>query len=579
MAEVMGPNGAPPRVLPRRRDALLFAIKAWGLRGLRGLRDLRQGAPRRLPKGARLQSLPVLAVFESSLWPADEQELRLVAGKIHNLRLAAAHLHGLEVPTGQTFSFWRQLGRARAGRGFVVGRELREGCLVPAIGGGLCQLSNAIYDCALRAGMEVVERHRHSRVVPGSLAERDRDATVFWNYLDLRLRASFDWRLEIELDADHLHVRLRGEGRGAAAVLPLKVEAARPPPSARIGDCSSCDQSDCHRHEGPGVRSLHRTWLVEESWPEFEAYRRQQWQPDDRLLGLGSGRAAQPKSFLARLPSRLRWWLARWRGRPVPQARAHALASVAQALGNRLAPEDLQLVVPQGLLPYLWQSGALAGRRFEVLMNALPMQQLQAQLDRAAARHPGSPTLGDFRAPAWMVAAEAAALARAERWVSPHAGILALAGNRAHRLAWCLPEAPALSGPDRRNPPSLLFPASGLARKGVLELREALAGSGLRVLVPPGAVDDAETWTGLEVVRVASVEAGLQLATCVVLPAWVEHQPRGLLAAIARGVPVIATPACGLPEDLPWIRVAEGDAHALRTAIGARLGRPEPLPA
>ena len=69
-----------------------------------------------------------------------------------------------------------------------MGRELREGCLVPSIGGGLCQLSNALYDAALRAGLQVVERHRHTQVVPGSLAESDRDATVFWNYRDLRLR-------------------------------------------------------------------------------------------------------------------------------------------------------------------------------------------------------------------------------------------------------------------------------------------------------------------------------------------------------------------------------------------------------
>ena len=566
----------PSRLLPDRRQALEFAIKSWGLRAIRGLRELRHGAPARFPRADRLASAPTLAAFESPLWPEDEQDRSLVVGKIHNLRLAAKHLDGVEVPAGETFSFWRQVGRASRRRGFVAGRELREGCLVPAIGGGLCQLTNAIYDSALRAGLEVVERHRHSRVLPGSLAEYDRDATVFWNYLDLRLRATFAWRIEVEMDADRLVLRLRAQGRNAAPVLPMKVQgsAERARENERVGDCASCDETDCHRHTGPQPWTAHRTWLVEETWPEFEAYRQARLQPGDRVLGLGTGRAAQPVSFLARLPSRLLWHWARRRGRPIPQARVQSLDAVARTLMRRLRPDDVHLVVPQGLLPYLWHAGELAGRRFDVLMNALPMRHLQARLDIAAARHPDSPTLTDFRAPAWLVDAETAALARAQRWISPHARILELAGDRAEALEWQAPQEDAGRVETlRRDVPGLLFPASGLARKGVLELRKALEGLPVRVLVPPGAADDAQVWSGLDIEPVASVAAGLERADAVVLPAWIEHQPRGLLMAMARGLPVIATPACGLPVSAHWISVPEGDAGALREAIMGQLAR------
>ncbi len=88
----------------------------------------------------------------------------------------------------EVFSFWRHVGRPTRGRGFADGRELREGCIVPSVGGGFCQLSNALYAAALDAGCEIVERHAHSRRVPGSMAEAGRDATVFWNYVDLRFR-------------------------------------------------------------------------------------------------------------------------------------------------------------------------------------------------------------------------------------------------------------------------------------------------------------------------------------------------------------------------------------------------------
>ena len=93
------------------------------------------------------------------------------------------------MPAHAVFSFWKQVGRTNRLKGYVAGRELREGCLIPSIGGGLCQLSNALYDAALQAGFEIVERHAHSQVIPGSLAEAGANATVFWNYVDLRFRS------------------------------------------------------------------------------------------------------------------------------------------------------------------------------------------------------------------------------------------------------------------------------------------------------------------------------------------------------------------------------------------------------
>ncbi|HYM85623.1 MAG TPA: glycosyltransferase, partial [Pseudoxanthomonas sp.] len=74
----------------------------------------------------------------------------------------------------------------------------------------------------------------------------------------------------------------------------------------------------------------------------------------------------------------------------------------------------------------------------------------------------------------------------------------------------------------------------------------------LELLLPAGAMETAGFWQGFRTSPVASIEAGVAAADIVVLPAWVEHQPRGLLRAIAMGKPVIATPTCGLPDTLPW---------------------------
>ncbi len=170
-----------PRNAPSRTDALVFSAKVAVLTGLRLVRDLHHPVARH-PRGEALVGAPVVARVSSPLWSGlfGPRDHALTAGKIQNLRVAVSRIDGVEVPAGEVFSFWRHVGRATRRRGFVAGRELREGCIIPAVGGGLCQLSNALYDAALQAGHEIVERHAHSKVVPGSRAAAGRDATVFF---------------------------------------------------------------------------------------------------------------------------------------------------------------------------------------------------------------------------------------------------------------------------------------------------------------------------------------------------------------------------------------------------------------
>jgi vancomycin resistance protein YoaR len=60
----------------------------------------------------------------------------LTAGKIENLRVAARNLNGIEVKANKVFSFWKHIGKPTKRKGYVVGREIREGCIVPTIAGG-----------------------------------------------------------------------------------------------------------------------------------------------------------------------------------------------------------------------------------------------------------------------------------------------------------------------------------------------------------------------------------------------------------------------------------------------------------
>jgi vancomycin resistance protein VanW len=109
---------------------------------------------------------------------------RLEAGKRHNVRLAATAFHGVVITPDRPLSFWRTLGPATAARGFSWGMELRSGCAVPAIGGGICLVSNALFSIAAELGWQILERHGHSLALADPHAF---DATVAFPHVDLRI--------------------------------------------------------------------------------------------------------------------------------------------------------------------------------------------------------------------------------------------------------------------------------------------------------------------------------------------------------------------------------------------------------
>ncbi|MGB7209603.1 MAG: VanW family protein [Pyrinomonadaceae bacterium] len=266
------PNIPIERKIPSRIDSIVFRDKTALLQIKRGLDDLISKRLVRPAKRSELSSESVIAISKTPLWTETEPEERfLVAGKIHNLRLAIRQLDGIEFPANQIFSFWKHVGRASRFRGYVEGRELREGCIIPNIGGGLCQISNALYDAALDANFEIVERHAYTQVVTGSLAEKDRDATVFWNYVDLRFRSEKPFRIEAKLDHKDLIVRFKGEKASANALHQIRRIAVH---NDVPQSCATCEMGDCHRVVNPAEhRDFGMTaFLIDEFSPEFDAY-------------------------------------------------------------------------------------------------------------------------------------------------------------------------------------------------------------------------------------------------------------------------------------------------------------------
>ncbi len=577
-------------------DLLIFQLKVWGLQLRRTIIDLGNRSIRKHPTQERPDILgPILAESRSPIWSTSvpglvtgsiDLEQPLIAGKIHNLRVAICQLNGVEIPAGDVFSFWAQIGQPSRFRGYVKGRELRQGCIVPTIAGGLCQLANALYQVALDADLEIIERHRHSTIVAGADAETDRDATIFWNYVDLRFRVDRSIRIEAQLTSDTLIVRLRG----TQVEIPPDVLKSMPivnlAPNEQIASCQSCHATDCIRKLTiPATAEKFGTtaYLVDEYWAEFDRYLQQQRTERDLLLvpldgqrwrkpnyhwtqtGFGKVHRATIATLIRSIASR---------NMPIQGSSRQQIllwqdAKLAAQFSKSLRYDVTHLVVMQNLLPYLWQSGVLGGRTFDVLMTRLPIADLQLQLTAAHETYPESPTLGDFRADRSLLELERQALQSARKIITPHRQIAALFADRAILLDWQLPTIVGEASPVENRLPlpgqKILFPSATLGRKGAYELRSIAQELDLELTVLKPLLEGQNFWDGVKITALERLS--LDGVGLVILPAHIEHKPRFLLRAIACGIPVIATEACGLGKMAGVTTIPIGDVDALRSAI------------
>ncbi len=136
----------------------------------------------------------------------------------HNAELAAAALDGAVVAPGEVLSFNLRVRSWTHDRGYVRAPVSFGGELVSAFGGGVCQTSTTLYNAALLAGLEVVERHPHTNAP--SYAAPGRDAAVAQETVDLRLRNPYPWPVIFRASAPvgSLKVTILGAERPATTV-------------------------------------------------------------------------------------------------------------------------------------------------------------------------------------------------------------------------------------------------------------------------------------------------------------------------------------------------------------------------
>lgn len=136
-------------------------------------------------------------------------------GQRWNAQRAAQRIHSVQIAPQTTFSFNAQVGQWVRSEGFVRAPVSYGGVLVPAWGGGVCQTSTTLYNAALLAGLEIVERHPHT--IAPSYVPVGLDAAVAQGVADLKIRNPYPFpvRIECEVRGDRLLCRIRARATPA----------------------------------------------------------------------------------------------------------------------------------------------------------------------------------------------------------------------------------------------------------------------------------------------------------------------------------------------------------------------------
>ncbi|MEO0324995.1 MAG: VanW family protein [Myxococcota bacterium] len=248
---------------------------------------------------AELRDVDVSAVLGTFETPyAQTEDAR---DRTHNLRVAAEKIDGHVLLPGEVFDFNALVGDRSLSGGFKPAPVIAGGELVDGVGGGACQIAGTLHAAAFFAGLEVMERHPHSR--PSWYIKLGLDAAVSYPNLNLRFRNDQDAPVLLRLVVEG--GKTRAEVRGARRE--ELVTFVR-----RIDDFTAYEERELEDPELPaGVRVLRQRgvpgfrvtrWRVRRD-PERNQARRQRmpvdtYPPTPQVWRVGTGSEA-PEDYQA----------------------------------------------------------------------------------------------------------------------------------------------------------------------------------------------------------------------------------------------------------------------------------------
>ncbi|MDR1801937.1 MAG: VanW family protein [Lachnospiraceae bacterium] len=130
-----------------------------------------------------------------------------------NIKLICDAVDGYTIAPGATLSLNELVGQRTTEKGYVMAAAILDGKVEDDLGGGICQLAGTLYNAALMADMEIVERVKHT--YPADYLPVGLDASLNWNNQDLKIKNVSDYPILIDSNMDltehTLTVKLYGQ--------------------------------------------------------------------------------------------------------------------------------------------------------------------------------------------------------------------------------------------------------------------------------------------------------------------------------------------------------------------------------
>jgi vancomycin resistance protein VanW len=132
-------------------------------------------------------------------------DLKLQENKKTNLKLAGDRITDVIIHPGETFSFWKMVGRPTAKKGYKNGLVISKKGFYAGVGGGLCQLANMIHYLVLNSPLKVIELHHHSDALFPDERRRvpfGTGTSVLYNNIDYCFKNTLDCDVQLKIWQD-----------------------------------------------------------------------------------------------------------------------------------------------------------------------------------------------------------------------------------------------------------------------------------------------------------------------------------------------------------------------------------------
>lgn len=146
-----------------------------------------------------------------------------VHSRSFNVDRTAQFCNETVIMPGEVFSYLGAIGDPSVKNGYMLSTGYQNGQTVEMEGGGACQVSSALYYCAVYANMEIVWRANHAFVV--TYVPKGLDATVYYPSLDFQFRNNTPYPIKIVAyteggDWGKVYVKILGTKQDGTYVVP-----------------------------------------------------------------------------------------------------------------------------------------------------------------------------------------------------------------------------------------------------------------------------------------------------------------------------------------------------------------------